>query len=105
MATNKDDVNVLTPVSVSQRSTTPPPAVVHAQHQRDAAGSRYPEYLDGDEMRHALLWSRLRRRCREPLAEFLGVMVMLMFGDGSVAQVVLSNGVKGQYQSISWGWG
>ena len=28
-----------------------------------------------------------------------------MFGDGVVAQVVLSKGEKGDYQSISWGWG
>lgn len=28
-----------------------------------------------------------------------------MFGDGVVAQVVLSNGENGDYQSISWGWG
>ena len=28
-----------------------------------------------------------------------------MFGDGVVAQVVLSNSEKGNYQSISWGWG
>lgn len=28
-----------------------------------------------------------------------------MFGDGVVAQVVLSEGKKGDYQSISWGWG
>ena len=28
-----------------------------------------------------------------------------MFGDGVVAQVVLSGGEKGDYQSISWGWG
>lgn len=38
---------------------------------------------------------------------------MVLFGDGSVAQVVLSTGNMaapggsgyGQYQSISWGWG
>lgn len=30
---------------------------------------------------------------------------MIMFGDGVVAQVVLSNDTKGNYQSISWGWG
>lgn len=28
-----------------------------------------------------------------------------MFGDGVVAQVVLSGGTKGDYQSITWGWG
>ena len=40
-----------------------------------------------------------------------GVVVMMLFGDGSVAQVLLSTGVKeapggmgfGGYQSISWG--
>ncbi|TQS32675.1 hypothetical protein Golomagni_07005 [Golovinomyces magnicellulatus] len=32
-------------------------------------------------------------------------MVLILFGDGVVAQVVLSKGVKGDYQSISWGWG
>lgn len=28
-----------------------------------------------------------------------------MFGDGVVAQVVLSEGKNGEYQSITWGWG
>ncbi len=52
-----------------------------------------------------LAWSRIRHYCREPFAEFLGVFILIMFGDGVVAQVVLSNGEKGDYQSISWGWG
>jgi len=50
---------------------------------------------------------------REPFAEFLGVFVLVMFGDGSVAQVLLSTGQVtapggngfGAYQSISWAWG
>lgn len=52
-----------------------------------------------------LLWSRIRHFLREPLAEFFGVFILIMFGDGVVAQVVLSNGTKGDYQSITWGWG
>lgn len=52
-----------------------------------------------------LAWSRIRRYLREPLAEFFGVFILIMFGDGVVAQVVLSEGTKGDYQSISWGWG
>jgi aquaglyceroporin related protein len=32
-------------------------------------------------------------------------MMIIIFGVGSVAQVVLSNNTKGDYQSISWGWG
>ena len=41
----------------------------------------------------------------EPFSEFWGTFVLIMFGDGVVAQVILSGGEKGQYQSISWGWG
>jgi aquaglyceroporin related protein len=60
-----------------------------------------------------LLWSRIRLALREPFAEFLGVFVLVMFGNGSVAQVLLSQGETtapggngfGAYQSISWGWG
>lgn len=51
------------------------------------------------------LWPRLRHKIREPLAEFLGTFILILFGDGVVAQVVLSKGTKGDYQSISWGWG
>lgn len=52
-----------------------------------------------------LLWSHVRRVMREPLSEFFGVFILILFGDGVVAQVVLSGGKKGDYQSISWGWG
>ncbi|KAL2396230.1 Aquaglyceroporin-9 [Exophiala dermatitidis] len=52
-----------------------------------------------------LAWSRIRHFCREPFAEFFGVFILILFGDGVVAQVVLSEGQKGDYQSISWGWG
>jgi len=52
-----------------------------------------------------LAWSRFRHFMREPFSEFFGVFILILFGDGVVAQVVLSNGEKGDYQSISWGWG
>ncbi|ETI24730.1 hypothetical protein G647_04100 [Cladophialophora carrionii CBS 160.54] len=52
-----------------------------------------------------LAWSRIRHYMREPFSEFMGTFILIMFGDGVVAQVVLSNGTKGDYQSISWGWG
>ena len=62
---------------------------------------------------HDLLWSRIRLALREPFAEFFGTFIMVMFGDGSVAQVLLSAGQVtspgkdgyGSYQSISWGYG
>lgn len=59
-----------------------------------------------------LLWSRIRHHLRDPFMEFCGCMIMIIFGDGSVAQVVLSANPnlpessqnKGDYQSISWGY-
>lgn len=52
-----------------------------------------------------LWWSRVRGQCREAFSEFFGTMILVLFGDGVVAQVTLSHGEKGNYQSISWGWG
>lgn len=52
-----------------------------------------------------LAWSRVREYCMDAFSEFFGTMVLILFGDGVVAQVVLSGGAKGDYQSISWGWG
>jgi aquaglyceroporin related protein len=58
-----------------------------------------------------LLWSRIRTVMREPFLEFWGTAIMVMFGNGSVAQVLLSTGQEtapggngfGSYQSINWG--
>lgn len=52
-----------------------------------------------------LAWSRIRLTFRDAFSEFFGTFIMLLFGDGVVAQVVLSEETKGNYQSISWGWG
>ena len=68
------------------------------------------EYHEGLE-HQKLAWSQIRLMLREPLAEFFGTFIMVLFGDGSVAQVLLSGGQQsspgkagsGNYQSISWG--
>jgi len=39
----------------------------------------------------------------ELMAEFLGTMVLIIFGDGVVAMVVALG--KGDYQTITWAWG
>lgn len=67
--------------------------------------------LDFENHHQKYLWSRIRHSIRDPLAEFLGCFILIIFGDGSVAQVVLSSNPdlpkgsqnKGAYQSISWG--
>lgn len=70
-----------------------------------------PPILDGHDIHHNLTWSGIRVILREPFAEFFGTFVMVCFGDGSVAQVLLSTGQAtapggngfGNYQSINWG--
>ncbi|RKF66736.1 Aquaporin-3 [Golovinomyces cichoracearum] len=52
-----------------------------------------------------LWWSQVRHSLREPFSEFFGTFLLVLFGDGSIAQVVLSKGTKGDYQNICWGWG
>jgi MIP family channel proteins len=42
---------------------------------------------------------------RELAAEFLGTLVLIAFGAGVVAQVVLSAGANGSYLAINLGWG
>jgi MIP family channel proteins len=42
---------------------------------------------------------------REVLAEFLGTLVLILFGVAVVAQVNLGGGSNGQYLSINIGWG
>lgn len=90
-----------TPMRYRQTSVTGEPA--HAEHGA-AIDHKIPE-ADVVQAQPDLLWSRIRHTMREPFAEFWGVFILIMFGDGVVAQVVLSKGTKGDYQSISWGWG
>ena len=98
--------------------------VSHREHRRDVSGEssqpspvspyreqgalidRSPtaEKVAKRGMNKALLWPRIRYHLREPFSEFMGTFILIMFGDGGVAQVVLSRGEKGDYQSISWAW-
>lgn len=80
---------------------------------RSALGLEAKAPIDAEHDAHPnseLFWPRVRMTLREPFAEFWGVFVMIMFGNGSVAQVLLSEKTSapggygfGDYQSISWG--
>jgi aquaglyceroporin related protein len=67
-----------------------------------------PSFLDdasAEDLRMQPRWNRIRYALRDPFSEFFGTMILILFGDGVVAQVTLSQSQKGDYQSISWGWG
>jgi len=100
--------------SDSQPGTQPHKTSSSLQRTRSALGLHPSAPIDEEHdihERQKLLWSRIKIILREPFAEFWGTLVMVMFGDGSVAQVVLSTGQAtapggngfGAYQSISWG--
>lgn len=93
--------------NITAPSVTTPGSLISvpAYAEHGAPIDRAPTAEDIKPAGKNLLWPRIRRRFREPLSEFMGTFFLIMFGDGVVAQVVLSNGQKGDYQSISWGWG
>ncbi|KAK6383852.1 glycerol channel [Exophiala oligosperma] len=92
----------------------PNPYPYHAEHGPPIDNAlKYAEAEEDYQHHKTLWWSRVRHHLRDPFAEFLGTFIMILFGDGSVAQVTLSANPnlpkssqnKGDYQSISWGWG
>lgn len=108
--TTKEHADEAKPLPVTSRPTNS-----SSQHPiREALGLHETppvhETHEGHEHQR-LLWSRIRLTLREPFAELCGTAVMVFFGNGSVAQVLLGGGNKaapggngyGAYQSISWG--
>lgn len=86
------------------------------RHHRASLGLHPLAPLHDDHAQHGrqdLFWSRVRVTFREPFAEFWGVVIMILFGNGSVAQVLLSTGQTegapggngfGNYQNVNWGY-
>ena len=80
---------------------------VETAHNEHTAVSSAPTSPPGSipALETELRWSKVRSIWQDAFSEFFGVFIMILFGDGVVAQVVLSDNKKGDYQSISWGWG
>jgi len=89
-----------------------------ASHPSDAQDtshvpSRYPaaHQRGGEEPSHPNAWAAFRHRIREPAAEFLGTMLLVMFGLGVNCQAVLSSSPavasspKGSWDTAVLGWG
>ncbi|KAF8645150.1 hypothetical protein AX16_007978 [Volvariella volvacea WC 439] len=69
------------------------------------------QYSDDEaSIAHANGWSKYREMIRAPLAEFLGVIILVMFGDGAVCQMVLSQipavsaAPRGDWLTLSFGF-
>ncbi|KAF2092171.1 aquaporin [Saccharata proteae CBS 121410] len=72
-------------------------------HRRSPADSLLPIHLR---------WSKIRLALREPFLEFWGVFIMVLFGNGSIAQATLSKHESsapggdgyGSYFAVTWAW-
>ena len=50
-------------------------------------------------------WAKIRYHMREPFAEFLGTLVLVIFGVGGNLQATVTKGSGGSYESLSFAWG
>ncbi|GAA6026956.1 hypothetical protein JCM8097_005993 [Rhodosporidiobolus ruineniae] len=62
-------------------------------------------YEDDDAPLIRNWWGTARYALREPLAEFLGTMILIIIGIGSDCQTKISENTSGTYQSMNWAWG
>ncbi|KAH7927765.1 major intrinsic protein superfamily membrane channel protein [Leucogyrophana mollusca] len=89
------------------------------EQRRSETSSSYTRQIDGQNVdfadcahctRYPNKWSSIREFIREPAAEFLGTMILVIFGCGGDCQVVLSSNTnvasspKGEYLSLNLGW-
>ncbi|KAJ3008065.1 glycerol channel, partial [Thoreauomyces humboldtii] len=73
----------------------------HTESVVDAKGEHREEIVHEQNLGR---FGRLRANYREELAEFIGTLVLVVFGAGSGAQVSLNGGTNGSYISINFGW-
>lgn len=60
---------------------------------------------DADIMTFPNYWAKIRYHMREPFAEFLGTLVLVIFGVGGNLQATVTKGSGGSYESLSFAWG
>jgi len=88
----------------SSRDSTAKESVVHEEH------AETPSFHESHVTLYPNKWSRYREMIREPVAEFLGVAILVIFGTGVDCQVVLSadsrvaSFPRGDYLSLNFGW-
>lgn len=102
MASNAHDAYEIAKKETGMNSS---PRINHDEHKISSSGhpSPSPPYQESGPLINrketldrewaskasntALAWPRIRHYCRKPFAEFMGTFILIMFGDGVVAQV------------------
>lgn len=98
---NSKSVNIFSPILIihdklwSNNETAPTSGLEGAATSPSGSRTEVHLFTPLQKFRHAF---------RELFAEFLGVFVLIMFGDGVVAQKVLSKETAGNYTTIALSW-
>ncbi|BGP38045.1 hypothetical protein JCM10449v2_001972 [Rhodotorula kratochvilovae] len=72
----------------------------------DQSAKQWAEDVDEpDDLSVRNWWGTVRYALREPLAEFLGTLVLICIGIGADCQTKISQETMGAYQSMNWSWG
>ncbi|SCV74255.1 BQ2448_6687 [Microbotryum intermedium] len=61
--------------------------------------------ITSDEEHYRNPWFKFRSRFRVYFAEFLGTLILVLWGEGTQAQVIALRNAPNDYLSIAWGWG
>ncbi|GMK59017.1 hypothetical protein CspeluHIS016_0700320 [Cutaneotrichosporon spelunceum] len=77
-----------------------PSSVQHFEHHPELESN-----LEQHDSLPANPLARLRHKYKDYIGEFIGTMILIIFGNGVNCQAVLSKWAQGQYLSISFGWG
>ncbi|ORY58680.1 aquaporin-like protein [Leucosporidium creatinivorum] len=88
-------------------------AETHDEEQGQVGGplnednEQWEEDFEGDQWEPPVRnnWGRLRYALREPFAEFLGMLVLIVLGVGADCQVKISQTTAGDSSSVNWTWG
>jgi len=105
--TSVPDEKALVPPELVKRPSSMSTATSLFSHDRSAHDK---EEEEGGQLDFLNPWARFRYSMREPLAEFLGTCILIIFGNGIncqvfVAQLYQPDTPRGDYLSVSFGWG
>lgn len=74
------------------------------RYSRHPRGRSPPHYSAGPNGA-VYVFSERRRTLQEFFSELFGTFIMILMGDGVVAQTLLSKGTRGGFESVNWAWG
>ncbi|GAA5931354.1 hypothetical protein JCM10213_000284 [Rhodosporidiobolus nylandii] len=63
------------------------------------------DFAEGENLPIRNYWGTIRYALREPLAEFLGTMALIIIGIGADCQTKVSQNTQGTQASMQWSWG